>query len=207
MTGARLRLLCFPPAGGHAAPYRAWQRELLGDVEVVPVDLDEGHDNIASLLAAMRRTVVGLTDRPVALFGHSFGALMGYELARDLRDRNLPLVRLTVSGSPAPQHARALLLPVPTGAPDPARLDAWYRLADDYRYEPRPPLDRPISVLGGLHDPLVRPGELRAWQERTSAGFRLRMLPGSHELLRESGTYMLRALAADIANDLESGSA
>jgi surfactin synthase thioesterase subunit len=207
MTDVRLRLLCFPPAGGHAAPYRAWQRDLPQGVEVLPIDPEEGHHEVGDLLAAMLPAVIGLADRPVALFGHSFGALVSYELAFALRDRDLPLTRLIVSGCPAPPLVRALRLPAPATAPDRARLSSWYCLADGYKHAPRPPLDRPISAFGGLDDPLVAPDELRAWKERTIAPLRLRMLPGTHELLRESGAYLLRAIAADLEHDLNRGEA
>jgi medium-chain acyl-[acyl-carrier-protein] hydrolase len=205
MTDVRLRLLCFPPAGGYAAQYRAWQRDLPPGVEVLPIDLEEGYHDVSGLLASLRPIVIGLAERPLALFGHSFGALVGYELARTLRDWDLPLTRLIVSGCPAPHLARALRLPVPANAPDRARLSYWYSLADGYEYVPRAPLDRPISAFGGMQDPLARPEELRAWEKRTTAGLRLRMLPGSHELLRESSGYVVRAVAADLDHDLNRG--
>lgn len=205
MTADRLRLLCLPAAGAYAAPYRAWQRELPQGVEVLPVDLEEGHDDVGSLLAAMVTAVVEMADRPVALFGHSFGALVGYELARALLDRDLPLTRLMVSGCPAPHLVRPLGLPVPDSASDRARLNAWYSLADSYEYVPQPPLNHPISAFGGTHDPFVRQEELLRWGERTTVNLRLRMLPGSHDLLRESSAYLLRAIAADLTHDVNGG--
>ncbi|WP_433655075.1 thioesterase II family protein [Nocardia sp. CA-128927] len=197
MSAASIRLLCFPAAGGYGAPYRAWRTMLPPEVDVHPMDLPEGCADVDSLLAALDSSVVALADRPTVLFGHSFGGLVAYELAQRLRD-GLPLVRLAVSAS-APPHLAA----VARGAfvADSARVAAWFTLADGYRHRPRPALDCPISVFGGLNDVTVQRAELAAWQEHTVGSFRLRMLPGSHDLLREGGTYVARALARDLLDD------
>ncbi|MFG2684056.1 thioesterase II family protein [Streptomyces sp. NPDC048392] len=203
-TGAETppRLVCFPPAGGYAAPYRAWGRAVPAGVEVSPMDLPEGHTDVDAVLAALEPEVAALADRPLVLFGHSFGALVAYELAHRLRARSLPLARLAVSASAAPHLAG----PIPAGAVPPAgddaRVAAWYALADGYRHSTRPVLESPVSVFGALNDATVRRDELEAWREHTTGQFRLRMLPGSHDLLREGSTYVTRALEHDLMDDM-----
>ncbi|MFD6156431.1 thioesterase II family protein [Nocardia sp. NPDC060256] len=198
MRSASIRLLCFPAAGGYSAPYRAWRTMLPPEVEVHPVDLPEGCADVDSLLAVLDSSVAALVDRPTVLFGHSFGGLVSYELAQRLQDRRLPLARLAVSAS-APPHLAASARG--DFVADSARLAAWFTLADGYRHRPRPPLTCPISVFGGLTDTTVRRDELAAWQDHTVGTCRLRMLPGSHDLLREGGTYLARALAKDLLDD------
>ncbi|WP_405554711.1 alpha/beta fold hydrolase [Streptomyces canus] len=200
--GPSLRLLCFPPAGGYAAPYRAWCAMLPPEVAVHPMDPPDGCDDVDTVLAALEPSVAAVTDRPTVLFGHSFGALIAYELAHRLRDRRLPLVRLAVSASAAPHLVSPVTAGTGTAArAESARVTAWFELADGYRYRSRPPLDCPISVFGGLHDPTVARNELAAWQEHTVGAVRLRVLPGSHDLLREGGAYVVRALERDLADD------
>lgn len=198
--GPGLRLVCFPPAGGYAARYRAWREALPPEVDVCPMELPEGCADVDAVLAVLEPPVVALADRPTVLFGHSFGALVAFELAHRIRDRGLPLVRLAVSASAAPQLAgRTAAAPVQGAGEDSARVRAWFQLADGYRYRPRPPLDCPVSVFGGLQDATVERGELDAWRDHTAGAFSLRVLPGSHDLLREGGTYVVRALERDLA--------
>ncbi|WP_280720019.1 alpha/beta fold hydrolase [Kitasatospora sp. MAP5-34] len=86
---ARLRLLCFHPAGGGPRMYRDWASELPEDIEVLAVQLPGRETRIGEpcltdyeravqqLHAALRRYL----DCPYALFGHSMGALLAYGVA------------------------------------------------------------------------------------------------------------------------------
>jgi surfactin synthase thioesterase subunit len=111
----RLRLVCFPFAGGNAALFRGWAGRLLDGVEVCAVEMP-GHGvrlaeppctamgELVAGLAPAVRALVG--DAPFALLGHSLGGIVAYEVARHLRatDGLLP-VRLLVSASRAPHVA------------------------------------------------------------------------------------------------------
>lgn len=110
--GARLRLFCFPYAGGGASIFAPWARELPSEVEVVAVQLPGresriGETPISDLRELTPRVAEALApflDRPFVLFGHSNGGLMAFELTRLLRreGRTGPL-HLIASGRPAPQ--------------------------------------------------------------------------------------------------------
>src|SRR5262245_31979426 len=109
---ARLRLFCFPYAGGGVSTYRSWPNYLPADVEVCSIRLPGRDDRMgekpfANLPALVDALAVGLRPRlaaPYAFYGHSMGALIAFELARHLRHRseNLP-VHLFVSARRAPQ--------------------------------------------------------------------------------------------------------
>lgn len=109
---AKLRLFCFPYAGGGATTVAAWPRELPGEIEVVAVQppgrearlAEEPFSRLDALVDAMARELAPLFDKPFAFFGHSNGALMAFELARKLRrdGRRMPAA-VIVSGRPAPQ--------------------------------------------------------------------------------------------------------
>ncbi|NBD35435.1 MAG: alpha/beta fold hydrolase [Chloroflexi bacterium] len=92
-SGARVRLFCFPCAGGSALMYRDWQENLPPAVEVGAVELP-GHGlrmreaplrEMDALVAALLAGLSPHFDRPAVFFGHSMGALLAFELARALR--------------------------------------------------------------------------------------------------------------------------
>jgi medium-chain acyl-[acyl-carrier-protein] hydrolase len=93
LRGARLRLFCFPYAGGGASIYRGWSAAADGDIEVCPVQLpgretrfrEPAFDRMELLIDALLETIWDHLDRPFAFFGHSMGALVAYELTRCLR--------------------------------------------------------------------------------------------------------------------------
>jgi len=109
---ARLRLFCFPYAGGGASIYAPWSRLLPPEIEIAAVQLpgresrigERAISDLGELTAAMGAALAPFMDRPFAFFGHSNGGLMAFALTRLLRreGRTLPL-RLIASGRPAPQ--------------------------------------------------------------------------------------------------------
>jgi medium-chain acyl-[acyl-carrier-protein] hydrolase len=89
----RLRLLCFPCAGGGASSYGEWAAHVPEGVELVAVRLP-GRDSRARekaitelpvLVEALVDVLCPLLNQPVVFFGHSTGALVAFELSRRLR--------------------------------------------------------------------------------------------------------------------------
>ena len=109
---ARLRLFCFPHAGGGASFFRPWIGMLPPDIEVCPVQLP-GRENrlkerpfnqFSPLISELAQALRPYLDRPFAFFGHSMGALVSFGLARHLREQNNPMPRhLFISAYRAPQ--------------------------------------------------------------------------------------------------------
>ncbi|NET84374.1 MAG: thioesterase [Moorea sp. SIO1F2] len=109
---ARLRLFCFPYAGGAASSFRTWPDPLAPHIEVCPVELPGRGKRmreplVTSLLPLIETLVPALLpylDIPFAFFGHSLGTLISFELARQLRRQEAPSPRhLFISGRRAPQ--------------------------------------------------------------------------------------------------------
>ena len=111
-NGAVLRLFCFPYAGGGAAAYRPWSNELPSQIDVCAVQLpgretrlrEAPFTRIGPLVETLERALRPYCDLPAAYFGHSMGALIAFELARQQRRLGRPgPVRLFVSGHHGPQ--------------------------------------------------------------------------------------------------------
>jgi surfactin synthase thioesterase subunit len=109
---ARLRLFCFPYAGGGASIYQTWAEKLPDAVEVCPVQLpgreartrERPFTDVILLIEALAAALLPLLDKPYAFFGHSMGGLISFELARYLRRHQSPLpIHLFISGRGAPQ--------------------------------------------------------------------------------------------------------
>lgn len=109
---ARLRLFCFPHAGGSAFTFRNWSDFLPKRVEICAVQLpgrgsrihEPPSTRISALVPMIAQAIIGYEDIPMVFFGHSMGAIIAFELARYLRKtRNVNMVHLFVSGRRAPQ--------------------------------------------------------------------------------------------------------
>jgi surfactin synthase thioesterase subunit len=228
-----VRLFCLPYAGGSAAAYRDWSARVPGDVHVHPLELPGrggrwGEPPVGSLpllTELLADALSGHLRRPYALFGHSMGGLLAFELARTLRARGLPRpAHLFVSGAAAPElprvrqpiHAasrtdvleelRFLGGTPPEALADPGLMEAVlpalradFSVLETYRYRDQPPLTMPLTVFGGDADPLVASGELHRWRRQTRALSRLVVLPGGHFFLHSATDRMLSAIAHDLA--------
>jgi surfactin synthase thioesterase subunit len=213
-SNANVRLFCFPYAGGNESAYRYWQQKLPESIEVLPVQLpgrgsrikEPPYSELRPLIRAASEALAAEMEKPFALFGHSMGALIAFELARELRKQHgIQPVHLFISAKCSPrqrpedpavgQLSDAALIDVLEryeGTPQDLLNDAELMrlmlpviradmaLCDSYVYEPGPPLECPITVFGGLEDHLRSRACLESWQEYTRGPFMLRMLPGGH---------------------------
>jgi medium-chain acyl-[acyl-carrier-protein] hydrolase len=225
---ASSRLLCVPYAGIGAAVYRPWLPLLPSDIELVAVELpgrgtrlrEPPGDRLDPVVAALWAALEPLLDRPLAIFGHSMGALIGFELARELRRRGCPPQHLFASGRRAPRlpdrFSSVADLPdaefvaeiqrrfdgIPLQVlhePDllhlmlPA-LRADVALLEHHVYRPEPPLELAITAFGGEEDGQVDPVELQAWQEETVGPFRLELFPGDHFFIQSARAEVVAAV-------------
>ncbi|MBA3772359.1 MAG: thioesterase [Ramlibacter sp.] len=229
---ARARLFCFHYAGSGGSIFRHWPDSLPDEVELVAVQLPGRENRLHEpLLHSMEDVappivdeLMPLLDRPFAFFGHSTGALIGFEVARVLRMRGLPQPQLLiVSAQNAPDVKPATIrhqLSDPefievlrgcNGTPDailanPAllelllpRIRADGALFETYRYEQQPPLDCRIVVFHGSEDHLVHVEGLARWERETSQSFSRFKFPGDHFFIHAEEASVLKHVNRELA--------
>lgn len=229
---ARIRLFCFPYAGGGASIFNTWPDKLPTTVEVYAVLLP-GRENrlteltftqLSPLVQTLTEALLPYLTTPFAFFGHSMGALIGFELARQLRWQHGPSPsHLFVSGRGAPQlppyEPPIHDLPEPqfiaelqrfNGTPKEVlehpelmqllipTLRADFAICETYTYTRGAPIECPISAFGGLQDHRVRPERLEPWRHQSCASFKLRLFPGDHFFLHTAEPLLLMTIARDL---------
>ena len=220
------RLFCLPYAGGGVAPYRLWFKSLPEDIEVFAAQLPgresrlraEPLPSIAAMVDALLPAIEAASDLPYAIFGHSMGALVAFELTRALEARGARAPsRLFVSARRAPDEpdpkppVHALPesqfldeLQERYGAiPDAVRnepellalmlpvLRADIRAVETYAPLPGPKVQCPLYVYGGDADTHPFPAQLPHWERMAERVMRIRLFHGDHFYLnaqRESLT-------------------
>jgi medium-chain acyl-[acyl-carrier-protein] hydrolase len=227
-----LRLFCLPFAGGGASMFYAWREAAPSGVQVCPLHLAGREVRFREApRSSMRAVVDELADtltqhvlKPFALFGHSMGGIVAFELAREIRRRaGVEPEHLVVAASRAPQlPARSPgLASLPddqfiemvqrrySGIPDAILRDAELRslfmpvlkadlsVLETYAFREEPPLRCPLTIIGGREDHTVSESELAAWRSHTTGPFDLRILPGDH-FFKERRHELLQALVPDL---------
>ena len=213
----RRRLFCLPYAGGGVAPYRLWFKSLPDDIEVLAAQLpgresrmrEQPLSSIAAMADALLPAMEAASDLPYAIFGHSMGALIAYELTIALEQRGgRPPSRLFVSAR-RPPNEPDLWSPIHS-LPEPAFLS---ELQERYGAIPKPVLAErdlldlllpvvradiravetywpatavatkvacPVTVYGGDLDTHPIPAQLPLWQRVAAQAVRVRTFPGDH---------------------------
>jgi medium-chain acyl-[acyl-carrier-protein] hydrolase len=223
--GARTRLFCFPHAGGTASTYQRWLKILSPDVDVRPVEFPGHGTRLAEpllldahvLVKEFTRAILPLLDRPFALFGHSLGAIVAFEAARELRRIGAPSpMCLLVSGSAAPGNEPIftpfsqlsdqdfvkrlkqfhLSPPVVYECSELMELTlpsirADVALGERYVHSAEPRLKVPITAFAASDDSVVMAERVRDWKAHTDSVFEFYLFPGDHFFLSSSESSVL----------------
>jgi len=234
----RVRLFCLPHAGGAANVYRRWHSGFPAEIQVCAIELpgratrwsERAIDDAHELAETTAEALLPYLDRPFAIFGHSMGALLAFEVARALRRkaRREPFL-LIASGRGAPQcapteprithlperefierlQARYQAIPQEVLAePELLRfvvplLRADLTLIETYAWTPDAPLACRIAAFGGAFDALVPEASLAAWREQTNGSFGVRMFPTGHFFSGTAEDLVLSAVADEIGHSFE----
>jgi surfactin synthase thioesterase subunit len=233
---ARVRLFCFPHAGAGASAFRAWSGTLPAGVDVLAIQApgrearlaEAPFQDLAPLVSEVAGALGAYDDCPMAFFGHSLGAIVAFEVVRELQRRGSDgPIRLFVCACRAP-HQAPRSSPI-NGLPDAnflaelgrlggtpheilgqdelmglllPGLRADFRLAESYLTSTTARVECPISAFGGREDPEVTAENLAGWALHTTAGFQLRLFPGAHFFIFDGPVGVVDALAIDLLASL-----
>ena len=223
----RLRLFCLPYAGGSPSLFGPWAQRLPSDVELVAVRLpgresrlaEEPYTDWSTIASDVAEALSPLLDIPFVLFGHSFGGMVGYEIARALNDRGTAkLQALIVSACRAPlvrpEHRAPYDAPSDElwtwlgeidGTPaevlenpqlralaeSPLRADL--KLADTWTGAAEI-VDLPIVSFGGAKDPIVPRQQIEGWRNFTARTYRHVEFAGGH--------FFIQTLEAEVVAEI-----
>ncbi|MFJ7280394.1 thioesterase II family protein [Kitasatospora sp. NPDC098663] len=227
-------LVCLPFAGGGAGFYRAWKDLPDGCPSIVAVQLPGREelfaepmykDAVAAAEELAPRIVQQVREYDAySLFGHSLGAILAFEVARQLilLDGRGP-EHIFVSGSPGPWSGREERA---TGLGDDefvAKVEqfAGYRhdalnepelrelllpllradveMHENYQPADREPIGAPITSLRGAQDELVNADQARQWAEATTGAFAYVEIPGQHMYLVDAADPLLAGISSTLA--------
>ncbi|WP_026673712.1 thioesterase II family protein [Alkalihalobacterium bogoriense] len=215
----KTKLFCFPFAGGSSLAYNPWRKEVIPSIDLIPVELSgRGVRNQEQLYPSLQTAVDDLfaqispqiVHSEYALFGHSMGSWIVYELVKKIQNENIKLPEhVFFSGKEAPhvkkerfytdglddkqliEHIRPY-----GGIPD-AFLDseefmsgylrilrADLQLIEQYEPTTVEKVMCPISVLNGIDDDLDL-ADLLAWESLTTESCRIYHFNGGHFFIRE----------------------
>lgn len=231
----QIRLICFPHAGGGASAFRTWQKALPASIEVMGVILpgrekrfqEAPVPSVEALVPALADAIARLSDRKIALFGHSLGGIIAFEVARRLFERhNIQPAHLIIAAAPAPEFfppadqfhhikddATFIQALSALGGMQRDILEAQELLnmllpvirADIEAFETYSCINPikmpwPVSVLGGQDDGTIKPEELSGWQSHAGGSFSLEYFPGDHFFVQSAEGVLLSRLAELLLN-------
>lgn len=212
--------------------FRTWRKALPSTIEICPVQLP-GRENrlreppytdmrvLAESLAIQLQPHV---HKPFALFGHSMGALLGFELTRTLRRIGIPLpivlflsahraAHLPLRYPPLHQlsdsallHSLRSLKGTPQGVFESQELlelilptlRADFTLCENYHFVPEPPLDCPFVLYAGRADTIASQHDVAAWRQHTTQTAELELFSGGHFFIHSDSQRLFQTIVKTI---------
>ncbi len=227
---AGLRLICVPYAGAGPAAFYSWVKLLPKAIEPYAIALPGREHRLdeapladwGAAIEAAVAAVRALPPGPILLYGHSMGAVMALDLARELaEDARLDLRRVFCAAMVPPTKPLALEPPVeddelvqhleerfgtaPPSFGDPEirallapTLRADLALLSDYRPRFAKPLDLPLSVLSGVRDPFTAGVDSAHWRSLTTGETTIHEFDAGHFFLETHGRELTELIAAEL---------
>jgi surfactin synthase thioesterase subunit len=231
-----LRLFCLPYAGGNAAVFNSWAAWLPKRVQLCALELpgrrrrfsEPAHQSLPLLVQDLTALLMKHVDLPYAVFGISFGALIGFELAHEMNKLGHPPIHLFVANCRAPHlpdqdppiHVLSdsdLLTRIQLfgATPDAVfqhpelmklmlpTLRADFKLAETYTYYPRQSFAFPITAFLGSEDPALTSEHLTPWREHTHGPYTLEVIRGNHYLVDTGREALLQSICSAMTGYLD----
>ena len=231
----KLRLFCIHPVGAGASMFSHFIYHPPKDTDVMAFQLpgrenridEPPYEDIHVLIEDMAEVIKPFLDKPFAVYGHSFGGIVGFELIRYLRNNyGIKPVHFFASGTIAPQLTRKwkerdVISETAVEANSEEKLLSLMTYIDDadflkkilpvmrkdmpiimgYPYKEDQIFDFPITAFGAEQDEVVYLDELEQWREQTSSDFYLEVVQGDHWFLSRNKELILKRVEESLKLD------
>lgn len=210
-----MKLFCFPYGGGAATIYFSWKEKILSSIDAFGIALpgrgarynEPSINNLSSLIAQLYHNLTNLKINKYILFGHSFGGLVAYELAKYIQlKQQMPLpkhVIISATGAPHTLYESKELCQLDDYTLA-KKLNEWGGIPNVIMKEPDllslfipairaditmmanyiinsiVRLKCPITVFGGDKDPNLTIDNLSSWSNYTELSFSCKLFKGNH---------------------------
>nr|AEU17900.1 putative thioesterase [Streptomyces antibioticus] len=205
------RIVVLPHAGGSANFFVPLSRALSPRLDVQAVQYpgrqdrlaEKGIEDMAEFADRIFAAIRPQSDRPLALYGHSMGAVVAFEVAHRLEASGAAPLGVVVSGRRAPSSHRdekrhvsddeiVAELRALSGTQAGLLADeeflrmilpamrSDYRAVESYTCSPDAVLSCPVLALTGDADPRTTLDEVKAWAAHTTGPFELEVFSGGH---------------------------
>ncbi len=217
---APCRLVCFHSMGVGASLFTNFLLNPPPDYDILAVQTPGRENRLAEpvletvdqLVEQLTPHLTPLLDRPVVIWGHSYGGIVAIEAVRRLRERNQwEPAHLMVTGTVAPHlihfwQQREVMLKAMVADNSPEYLISLSRYVDDpeflkailpgmrrdfpllknYRYRRLAPLSCPITAFAARQDDMAYQDEICEWARHTQGGFEVIEVDGDHWFLKRN---------------------
>jgi surfactin synthase thioesterase subunit len=227
-TTPKLRLVGFPYAGGSVASFHAWHDVMPAEIEFRALQLPARHDrlhelplvSVASIVERVISAISALPRLPLALYGHSFGSLIAFEVARRLEAQDNPVRAIIVAAHRPPHIAAAKSAIHGLAELDFLRalhqryrtleavlqdselrelvlpaLRADFQALETYQYIPGK-ISAPIFVLRGKQDTDLTPEHAMAWHALTASESSTREVDAGHFFMESHAAWTVQQVAS-----------
>ncbi|EMY6536364.1 thioesterase [Salmonella enterica] len=227
-----IQLFCFPYAGASASIFKSWQSFLPSHIEVVGIQYP-GHGSRISekpysssndIVNEMLNNIFNFQKKPFALFGHSMGAMIAFDLAkRIVTSLKQKPIHLFISGLAPPQlrkinnfnktrtnnelinlmeqlggtHSEILSNKELMGLILPA-LRSDFQIADNWFVEDVFDLSIPLTILGGDADNEVPEESLTYWSAYTTKKTTIKIYSGDHFFINTNKYQILNDISTQL---------
>ncbi len=229
----KMKIFMFHSMGAGASMFNDFLYEAPVGTDVYAVQLpgrenrkdEEIYTDFTLLLDDLEAAIVPLLDGQFAIYGHSFGGIIAFEITRRLRKKHgLEPIHFFSSATMAPQmtmtwknrdvlkqsaiseNSEQKLIGLMTYIDDLdfvkkilplLRIDM--ALLVDYDYENEAKFDFPITVFSAIEDEVTLPEEMAPWQDQTNAEFRQELVHGDHWFVSRNKDFIREQISEDLS--------
>jgi medium-chain acyl-[acyl-carrier-protein] hydrolase len=228
-SSATARLFIFPYAGGAPSSFNKWAVEFPNTIEVSIVHYpgrgsrfnEPPIKELFILVEEIAKAIQPELDKPFFFFGHSFGAMLAFEVARRIRPQpqilfvsacgaprvpnpNRPINALSdsefisslqeLNGLPAEamNNTELMELLLPILRADFEAIENYQYTSNEHR------LECPIVAFGGSDDSHVDRARLDAWSYHTNGSFKSKIFQGDHFFINAARQSVITSMKAEI---------